>query len=216
MKIFNTIAIFALAASLMHCTKNRNDSLSRSQLLEKQKQAAKAPAEAKSVEVPDLFTSNKTNIQTRGVLTFRLTDTYVDDITELSLINDTTKATIVDHLPISMGLTSNTVPFRMTQQAADVVVKIYPGLSDTQKKMNYGNNSLRLVAVAADEERYNTQRIRLIDFTYLGTTYMNRGDEEDIESPMVSGGFTPFAQGISAASGGGSFLFTNPAHVLTH
>ena len=216
MKIFNTLVIFAIAASIMSCNKDRNNSLSKSQLLEKERQAAKLPAEAKSVEVPDLFTSNKSNIQTRGVLTLRLSNTYVDDITELSLINDTTKATIVDHLPISMGLTGNKYGFRITQQAADVIVKIYPGLSDTRKKMNYGKNSLRLVAVAGNEERYNTKSFRLVDFTYLGASYMTRGNEDDVESPVISGGLTPFAQGISAASGGGSFLFTNSAHVLTH
>ncbi|MCX6116631.1 MAG: hypothetical protein NT027_03755 [Proteobacteria bacterium] len=216
MKILKALVTFALAAGLMHCTKGNNDSLSKSKLEEKQKQAAKAPPEAKSIEVPDLFSSSKTNIQTRGVLTLRLSDTYIDDITELSLFNDTTKATIVDHQPISLGLVSGRPSFQMTQQAADVIVKIYPGLPATRQKMKYGNNSLRLVTVAADEERFSSQRIRLIDFKYFSAAYMSGGDEEGTENPMISGGFTPFAQGVSAASGGGSFLFTNAAHILTH
>jgi hypothetical protein len=123
---------------------------------------------------------------------------------------------IVDDFPITMGLTDENLPLRITQQDADVIVKIYPGLSDTRKKMIYGKNSLRLVAVARDEERFSLQSFRLADFTYLGVSYMTSGDLENVQSPLGSGGLTPFAQGISAASGGGSFLFTNFSHILTH
>ncbi len=217
LKYFVTVTLIPLG--LLHCSKGNNSSLSKSQLIEKQQQAEKAPAVAKSIEVPDLYSISKSNIQTRSVLTLRIADTHVDDITELSLLNDTTDATLVDHQPISMGLSQDTTSissFSMTRQAADVIVKIYPGLADLRSKMKYGNNSLRLIAVAGDEERYNVKSVRFADFKYLGPAFMNRGDENEIEKPLSSGGLTPFAQGVSAASGGGSFLFTNPAHILTH
>ncbi len=59
------------------------------------------------------------------------------------------------------------VPALFIPQESDVIVKIYPGLSETKKKMIYGDNLFRIVASSGQEDRFKSEKIRFSDFKFF-------------------------------------------------
>ena len=173
---------------------------------------SKNPAAGIGVEAPDLFTSDRTTFQTRGVMVFKISESYWDRISELSLNNLTSGASIIDNQVVAAGLEEDE-DWSLTAGGTEIIIKIYPSIAEIKSKLVYGPNAMRLVTKSPKEVLHKEMSVKFADFRYFAMTFSNPPSDPPASRPL-SGGVTGVVNNMS--SNGKSYLFTSAVHVLTH
>ncbi len=213
MIIHSKIWFFCFFFLVTGCEVVNNDSLSKQLLKEKKEKAAIDAPTGKPIETPDLYQIEKIRVQTRGVIAFELNGDLIADVDEISLFNDSSKATFLNKLLYTEDLNPDTSGFALL--TTNKTVNIYPGMPSLSDKMIYGKNTFRLLVSSDATSRVSYRDVTLQDFAWSGLIFNGAGDDDSGE-PLLSGGFTAVAQGMAVSSEAQSLLMTNMTPILTH
>lgn len=208
-----SIRILILLAFAATGCRQGGSSLSKENIDEK---VAARAATGRGIEVPDFFSSSRTNVQTKGVVTFTLNSSAAGDAYELTLEALSTNQVLFENQKIMLGLTD----FQEVELGSgftlgdnsDITIRIYPSVAETARKLQYGENKMRLTATGSSGKKYGENAFTLTDFAYFGPIYSTPVPLSNVAH--LEGGLNGLANGIS--SNGKGFLFTNPVHILTH
>ena len=140
---------------------------------------AKVETEAK--EFKDEILAERKYFQSRSVITLKPTDNLLLASYEYSLVNATSKKTLIPRQSVGtgQGLLDSEYFFRLEATSQqDYSLKLFPSLGDSDAFL-YGGNSLRLWINSADEQKFSLIQIWLNDFDLMEATLATLPSESD-------------------------------------
>ncbi len=156
-----------------------------------------APSEPK--ELADTITADRLYFQSRSVITLRPKDNVLTGSDEYSLVNATSKKTLISRQAVgtTLGLTGTDPFFRLAGSTDALALQLFPALGE-EDQFNYGSNSLRLWINSAQEQKFSLIEIWLHDFDMMDRTTATIGSDPDaatglegwvntVNSPVVKG-----------------------------
>ncbi len=117
------------------------------------------------IAIDDAFTSRRLFFQSRSVISVNIASNIVEPDERFSLVNETTKAVLVDQQPLSFGLQNEA--YLAGAPSYQVSVQFYPMDEKTAGRFAYGANLLRLM-VEGDTPKTAEHSIYMKDFTVMG------------------------------------------------
>lgn len=155
------------------------------------------PAEPK--ELTDTIVADRLYFQSRSVITLRPKDNVLSGSDEYSLVNATSKKTLISRQAVSstLGLTDSDRPFRLAGATDGLALQLFPAVGDDDQ-FQYGSNSLRLWINSAQEQKFSLIEIWLHDFDIMDRTIATISTDGDtptglegwvntVNNPVVKG-----------------------------
>jgi hypothetical protein len=133
----------------------------------------KAPATSPSatpvpIEIDNGLTIPRTYVQTRGIIGLSVAIPAAANGDHLSLLDETTGATLIDESISGLGLdsASETLSHQVFLTAGNLLLGLYPSDPTLLAKLTYGENRLHLLVEHAGTEDSAHSRVVLADFSY--------------------------------------------------
>jgi hypothetical protein len=135
------------------------------------------PDQAKQVD--DGFARTRYYYQSRSIVTLKLTPDGVPAGSMFSLINDSTKTTLVEDETLAAREMAAGTSFGLTEQGYDIILRLYPLTTAMKGHFRYGKNALRLLANDGGQVLESTTNIFISDFDIQGLETVAAAEEAD-------------------------------------